>query len=156
MARNAIILAGGFGTRLSRVVSDRPKPLAEVGGKPILEHQVEQLLRHGVYAVRLSLHHKADQIISFCELKWPGKCEYIVEEKPLGTGGGIKFASAGIKEPFLVVNGDSLSDAALDKFMENTQNTIMCTYLEDAREFGLLEIHNGKVLSFREKPEKKI
>lgn len=156
MIRDAIILAGGFGTRLAHIVGDRPKPLAEVGGKAILEHQIEQLLRHGVDQIRLSLHHKANQIIAFCESRWLGKFHYIVEEKPLGTGGGVKFASAGLTEPFLVFNGDNLSDVALNKFMKNPPNTIMCAYLEDARGFGLLDVKEGKISAFREKPSEKI
>lgn len=156
MVRNAIILAGGFGTRLAKIMGDKPKPLAEVGGKPILERQIEQLLYHGVDKIRLSLHHKADQIISFCESKWPGKLQYLVEEKPLGTGGGIKFASAGLSEPFLVLNGDTLSDMALDKFMQSRPNTIMCTHLEDTRGLGLLDVKEGKISAFREKPSEKI
>ena len=88
-----VIPVGGFGTRLARISGDKPKPLMEVAGKPILERQINFLLSHGMDDIRLSLHHKADQIIAFCESKWPKQFEYIVEPTALGTGGGIRFAS---------------------------------------------------------------
>lgn len=153
---HAIILAGGFGTRLARISGDKPKLLMEVGGKPILEHQVEFLLKHGIQNIRLSLHHKADQIISFCENRWPGKMDFRVESKPLGTGGAIKFASRGIQDDFLVLNGDLLSDIDLKKFIKYRANAICCYYSEDARDFGLLKIKKGKVREFLEKPKDKI
>ena len=103
----AIILAGGFGTRLAHISGGKPKPLVGVAGKPMLERQIEFLFSYHIRDIRLSLHHKADQIIQFCESKWPHTFEYIVEPTPLGTGGGIRFASKDLKEPFLVVNGGS-------------------------------------------------
>ncbi len=152
----AIILAGGFGTRLQKITGDKPKPLAEVGGVPILEHQITMLLRHGISDIRLSLHHKADQIIAFCESKWPGQFEYVVEDRPLGTGGGIKFAAKDLHEPFLVINGDTLSNVDVAAFSVSVPNTIMCTQIEDARDFGLLNIAGKKITAFLEKPSEKI
>ena len=149
----ALILAGGFGTRLSRISEGKPKPLVEVAGKPMLERQIDFLLSRGLHDIRLSLHHKADQIIEFCEAKWPSAFEYIVESTPLGTGGGIRFASKDLKEPFLVVNGDTLSDINVQEFMRHTPNAIIGAYQDDARPFGLLEIKDGKVTAFLEKPE---
>ncbi|MBI2056296.1 MAG: nucleotidyltransferase family protein [Candidatus Sungbacteria bacterium] len=152
----AIILAGGFGTRLAKITGERPKPLAEVGGVTILEHQVNLLQKHGIFDIRLSLYHKADQVIAFCEAKWPGKFEYVVEPRPLGTGGGIKFASRDLKEPFLVLNGDGLTDVDISAMMRSLPNTIMCVEVSDARDFGLLNIDNGKIKEFLEKPQEKI
>lgn len=152
----AIILAGGFGTRLMRVTGDKPKPLAEVGGITILEHQVNLLRKHGITDIRLSLYHKADQIIAFCESKWPGKFEYIIEPRPLGTGGGVKFAARGLTEPFLVLNGDGLTDVNIAELANALPNTIVCAEVEDARDFGLLSIESGKVKAFLEKPQEKI
>lgn len=149
----AIILAGGFGTRLAKISGDKPKPLVEVAGKPIVQRQIEFLLSHGVSDIRLSLHHKADQIISFCENRWPNKFEYVVEPEPLGTGGGIKFASKGITEPFMVINGDILTDLDVRAFSKSRAHTIAGAYMEDARAFGLLNIADGKVVAFLEKPK---
>lgn len=152
----AIILAGGFGTRLAKITGDKPKPLVEVGGVPILEHQINLLQKHGISDIRLSLYHKADRIIAFCETKWPGKFEYIVEPRPLGTGGGIKFAARGLTEPFLVLNGDGLTDVNISELKNALPNTIMCMEVSDASDFGLLKINNGKIKAFLEKPQEKI
>lgn len=148
-----IILAGGFGTRLARVSGDKPKPLVEVAGVPILERQIRFLLSHGFDDIRLSLHHKADQIIAFCDAKWPGKFEYIVEPVPLGTGGGIRFAAHGIREPFLAINGDILTDLDPVSFTAAKPSTIVAAYQEDVRPYGFLEIENSKVTGFREKTQ---
>lgn len=148
----AVILAGGFGTRLAHISGGKPKPLMEVAGKPILERQINFLLSHGVDDIRLSLHHKADQIIEFCERKWPGRFEYIVEPTPLGTGGGIRFASKNLEDPFLVVNGDILSDINVAEFISAVPNAIVGAYQKDARAYGLLDIQDGKIAAFREKP----
>jgi len=103
--------------------------------------------------IRLSLHHKADEIIAFCESRWPGAFEYRIEPTPLGTGGGIYFATKDWNNPFLVVNGDILSDIDIKKFTSCDAPTIVGAYQEDARPYGLLDIENGKVAAFREKPQ---
>lgn len=147
-----VILAGGFGTRLAHISGGKPKPLMEVAGKPILERQIDFLLSHGMDDIRLSLHHKADQIIEFCERKWPGRFEYVVEPIALGTGGGIRFAGKDLDEPFLVVNGDILSDINVREFVSAQPHAIVGAYQKDARPYGLLDIQNKKVAAFQEKP----
>ncbi|MDP3772329.1 MAG: nucleotidyltransferase family protein [bacterium] len=147
-----LILAGGFGTRLANIAGSRPKPLVEVAGRSILERQISLLREHGFGDIRLSLHHKADQIISFCDARWPGSIEYIVEPEPLGTGGGIKYASRDWCESFMVLNGDILSDLDVAMFAASHPNAIGCAYQEDARGFGLVDIGEGVVRAFHEKP----
>ena len=150
----AIILAGGFGTRLAHISGDKPKPLVEVGGKAILERNIEFLLKNGINDIRLSLHHKADKIIEFCNARFgTGTIEYVIEEKPLGTGGGIKFASRDLKEIFFVLNADTLSDINISNFLLQKAPAIACAYLPDARDFGLVEIQKGKASAFVEKPK---
>ena len=155
--KNALILAGGFGTRIASVANGKPKPLVEVVGKPILEHQINFLYAHGIEKIRLSLHHMPREIIDFCDQKWPGKIEYAVEPKPLGTGGGLKFAARDWHDPFLVLNCDDLlANADLGKFVLEKPNTVLCTHIEDARGYGLLHIEDGKIKKFVEKPIEKI
>jgi len=153
---HAIILAGGFGTRLANVSGGKPKPLVEVRGKPILEHQIDLLFRHGLKDIRLSLYYKAKEIISFCENRWPGKLKFLVEPRLLGTGGAIKFASRDLKDDFLVTNGDLLSNLDIKEFTKHDSNTIACSFVDDARSFGLLKIKNNKVCEFLEKPKEKV
>lgn len=149
----ALILAGGFGTRLAHVSGGKPKPLVEVAGKPILERHIEHLRKYGLRDIRLSLYHKADQIVAFCENRWPGQMEFMIEPEPLGTGGGIKFAAKDWNEPYIAVNGDTLSNLDIHAFLAKSPNTILCAYREDARDFGLLQIENGRVAAFLEKPK---
>jgi NDP-sugar pyrophosphorylase family protein len=154
----AIILAGGFGTRIAAIANGRPKPLVEVANKPILQHQVEFLRDNGIGDIRLSLHYRADQIIEFCERIWPGKLQFVVEKEPLGTGGAVKLASQGFAthEEFLVLNCDNLlSGIDLPGFFSSGAPAIGCVWLDDAREYGLVQASDGRVRAFLEKPQDK-
>jgi NDP-sugar pyrophosphorylase family protein len=154
----AIILAGGFGTRIAAISNGLPKPLLGVAGKPILQHQIEFLRDNGIGNIRLSLHYRAGQIIEFCERMWPGELEFTVEKEPLGTGGAVKLASHGFAphEEFLVLNCDNLMTGIdFPKFFSSGAPTIGCVWLEDAREYGLVEVVDGRVRAFREKPQEK-
>lgn len=154
----AIILAGGFGTRIAAIANGRPKPLMEVAGKPILQHQVEFLRDNGASDIRLSLHYKADQIIEFCERIWPGEIGFVVEKEPLGTGGAVKLASQDFapREEFLVLNCDNLmSGIDLTRFFSSGAPAIGCVSLDDAREYGLVQVSDGRVRAFLEKPQDK-
>lgn len=108
--RTAIILAGGLGTRLRREVTDVPKPMAPVGGRPFLEHQMAYFIRQGVERFILSVGYKRDVIMDHFGRLWGGAAiDYAVEEEPLGTGGGLLLAclQALPDEPFLLLNGDT-------------------------------------------------
>ena len=91
----AIILAGGFGTRLRAAVSDVPKPLAPVGGRPFLALQLDWLERHGIESVCISAHYMADKILSYAAeaRQTTGLAiNVVVEDEPLGTGGAVCHA----------------------------------------------------------------
>ncbi|MET4736727.1 D-glycero-alpha-D-manno-heptose 1-phosphate guanylyltransferase [Bradyrhizobium japonicum] len=112
----AVILAGGKGTRLRDTVPDLPKPLAPVGGRPFLEHQMAYWSLQGVNRFVLSVGYKAAMIIDRIGARF-GDAEvlYAVEDEPLGTGGALIFAKQKLtpNEPFLVVNGDTFFDLPL-------------------------------------------
>lgn len=151
-----IILAGGRGTRLPNSAKDIPKALVSIHGKAILDHQLELLDKHGLTDIRLSLGFRADQIIAHLKASGRENIEYVIEKKPLGTGGAVKFASKGVKDDFLVLNGDVISDfdfTALLGAHEAGTPLIVAAWREDARDFGLLGIVNGKAQAFLEKPE---
>ena len=148
-----IILAGGFGTRVSAITNGLPKPLLKIAGKPILEHQIRFLQRNGIKNIRLSLHHEAGQIINFCEEHWPGEIKFFVEPEPLGTGGAIKFASRDLVEPFIVLNGDIISDMDVSNFISTGVNAIACVHKKQAQDFGLIRMGEGKIIEFLEKPK---
>jgi D-glycero-alpha-D-manno-heptose 1-phosphate guanylyltransferase len=112
----AIILAGGKGTRLRAEVPDLPKPLAPVDGRPFLEHQMSFWIKQGVDRFILSVGYMAERIIEtignrYCD----ATVDYAVEDQPLGTGGAVLFAMRRLSanEPFLVVNGDTFFDLPL-------------------------------------------
>ena len=118
----AIILAGGRATRLPQSAKDIPKALVKVGDKPILQHQIDVLQEHGFSDIRLALGYKSDQIIKYVRSQ-TSYIEHIVEPEPLGTGGAIKFASRDISEPFMVLNGDILSDINFSGLYKKFQKT---------------------------------
>ena len=149
----AIILAGGFGTRVSEISNGLPKPLLEIAGKPILEHQIQFLRRNGIQNIRLGLHYKADQIIAFCEKRWPGEIRFFVEPKPLGTGGAVKFASSDLEHPFLVINGDIICDIDVARLISKSPNIVACAHQDKTQDYGLLRLEEGKIVEFLEKPK---
>ena len=102
----AIILAGGKGTRLPESAKHIPKALVSINNKAVIQHQLDLLQKHGITDVIFALGFRHDHIIDHIR----GKHHFVVEKEPLGTGGAIKFASQGLTEPFLVLNGDILSD----------------------------------------------
>lgn len=114
----AIILAGGAGTRLRTVVSDRPKPMALVGGMPFLQHLMDYWIAQGISSFVLSVGYMAPTITDYFGENYRGcRLSYTVEPTPLGTGGGLLSALSQITDnaPVLVLNGDTLFAVTLDR-----------------------------------------
>ena len=110
----AVVLVGGFGTRLQPLTLDTPKQMLPIVGKPMIEHVVEHLSKHGITEVVLSLGFAPDVFQatypdSYCN---GVPIHYAIEPEPLDTAGAIRFAaeSANIEETILVLNGDVLTD----------------------------------------------
>ena len=106
---SAVILAGGLGTRLRGVVSDRPKPMAPVAGRPFLEWQIDYWMAQGVRHFVLSVGYRREAIEAHFSTFRGARIDYAVEEQPLGTGGGVLLALAHLDDnaPFLLLNGDT-------------------------------------------------
>lgn len=115
------ILAGGFGTRLKSVVSDRPKVLAEISGKPIIAYIFDQLISDGFEKVNLLIGYKAFEIRKYFGNKYKKLfISYSEEDKPLGTGGAIKYFSKSCKSNrLLIINGDTIVDISRLEFLKN-------------------------------------
>jgi D-glycero-alpha-D-manno-heptose 1-phosphate guanylyltransferase len=114
---DAIVLAGGLGTRLRSVVPDVPKPMAPVGGRPFLEHQLEYWIGQGVDRFILSTGYLHESIAThFGYTFQEATIDYAVEAQPLGTGGGMLLAAEQLSgsAPFLVLNGDTFLEVSLD------------------------------------------
>ena len=156
----AVILAGGQGTRLRPYTTTIPKPLVPVGDKAILEIVIRQLVLAGVTRVRLAVNHRAEIIMAFFGAgeKLGVPIVYSVEECALGTVGPLQLL-ADLPEHFLVMNGDLLTDldyAALyrDHLAGGAPLTV-ATYSRDVKiDFGVLEVDAARrlVTGFHEKP----
>ena len=158
---DTIILAGGVGSRLQGVVADRPKCLAEINGRPFLAYLLDQLERAGVRDVILSTGHMAEKVeAAFGARHGSIALRYSREEKPLGTGGGVKQALGLCRhDHMLVLNGDSYFDFDWRDFLgwfdpAKMQVGMVLAWMEDSRRFGQVTMGDeGRVLGFREKNE---
>lgn len=112
MARQALILSGGFGTRLGEISKETPKSIIPVGGKPFIETMLWNLKRHGIQRVVLATGYLADRVQTALGdgSQFGVELSYCVETEPMGTGGATKLASQMLDEEFLVLNGDTLFD----------------------------------------------
>lgn len=106
----AIVLAGGLGTRLRSVVGDRPKPMAEIAGRPFLEHLLNYWQTQGIKHFVLSVGYRHEHIQDHFRHFFAGcRIDYVVEPQPLGTGGGLLLCQRQLQlaDPFLLLNGDT-------------------------------------------------
>jgi D-glycero-alpha-D-manno-heptose 1-phosphate guanylyltransferase len=155
----AIILAGGFGTRLQQVVSDIPKSMAQVNGRPFIEYLLNYLRGQGIRKFIFSVGYKKETIQNHLGKQFKNiPVEYAVEEEPLGTGGGIKNAFKLVEgNSAFVLNGDSmfrLDLKALSQLHTNVKAdiTLALRFLEDTERFGSVKIdENKRIIGFSEK-----
>ncbi len=154
----AIILAGGFGTRLSHIVSDVPKPMALVNQKPFLEYIFNYLIDNSVKHVVLAIGYKGDIIKEYFGNNYKGiKITYSTEDTPLGTGGAIKKALDYCKnDDVFIINGDTYYDVNL-KLMKDFHNnkesnlTIAVKLMHYFDRYGSVVIQDNKIIEFKEK-----
>ena len=153
----AVILAGGFGTRLRKVVPDLPKPMAPVAGKPFLEILLNSLKQKGFTRVILSLGYLADKVVSHFGSSHNGiELVYEIEDTPLGTGGALKAALKHCKaDHVFIFNGDTFLDLETDKveakWQGNNEPMIVARKVPDTTRFGRLDSDDGYVTGFIEK-----
>ena len=111
---SAVILAGGLGTRLRSAVPELPKPMAPIGGRPFLEYQLDYWIAQGISRFVLSVGYRHEAIMEHFGIRYKGvELEYVIEERPLGTGGGLLLAAEKVSRggPFLLLNGDTYFEA---------------------------------------------
>jgi mannose-1-phosphate guanylyltransferase len=158
----ALVLVGGFGTRLRPLTHHRPKQMLPIVNRPMIEHVVGHLVTHGVDDVVLSLGYQPD---GFRDAYPGGRCagaslHYAIEPEPLDTAGAIRFAAldAGIDERFLVVNGDVLTDLDVTAFLafhdaRAAEGSVSLHRVDDPSRYGVvLTDARGRVSAFVEKP----
>lgn len=154
----AIVLAGGFGTRLRERVPDLPKPMAPVAGRPFLEYVLDRLVAGGVSEIILSVGYRADVIMGhFGNAYRNATVSYAVESEPLGTGGAIFHAVKGQgEEAVLVLNGDTFLDVDYSELIRwydqsPVQVAMVLRDVPDAARYGSVLVSGEQVSSFVEK-----
>jgi len=158
MAGEAVILAGGLGTRLREVVSDLPKPMAPVNGRPFLEYLLSYLQKYHIRKVILATGYKHETISAHFGNNYKSlDIIYSVEKEPLGTGGALLLATDKITDDnFLMLNGDTYFEVNLPDF-ENfhvSSDAVMSVALrpvKNAGRYGTVTLNNGRIVSFSEK-----
>ena len=157
----AIILAGGLGTRLQRVIKDIPKPMARIQGKPFLTYILEYLLQWKIDKIFLSVGYKNTVISGHFGRSFRGvEIEYVMEGKPLGTGGAIRQALPLAKgDDCFVLNGDSYFPADLDAMTRfhrahQARVTIAVKPMQNIDRYGTVVMRNDTIVQFEEKKKK--
>lgn len=155
----AIILAGGLGTRLRSAVPDLPKCMAPVAGKPFIDHVIDHLTKQGIQRFVLALGYMSDVIVDHVRSQWPDlDVAYSFEEEPLGTGGAIRQACELIHgTSAIVTNGDTLYKADLSKAIPffdrwGADCVLLLKPMTDFDRYGVVELkEDGSIAAFKEK-----
>lgn len=164
----ALILVGGFGTRLRPLTLSKPKPLVEFANKPILWHQVKALAEVGVTEVIMAINYQPDCMLDYMkelEVEFSIKITPSIENEPLGTAGPIKLAKEKLlsdpsQEDFFVFNSDIICQFPLKKLLEfhkarRAEGTLMVTQVADPSRYGVILFdETGLIKDFIEKPTK--
>jgi D-glycero-alpha-D-manno-heptose 1-phosphate guanylyltransferase len=151
----AIVLAGGLGTRLRGVVSAVPKPMAPIAGRPFLEYQLRFLCKQGFERVILSVGYLHESIISHFGDRFRNiALTYVVEPHALGTGGAIKKSLAACKsEMIFIFNGDTFVDVnckEITLLSTHTERPVLVGLpIQNATRYGVLDTLNGTVVGLR-------
>lgn len=161
----AVILVGGYGTRLRPLTLSRPKPLVEFANKPMLLHQIEALVDAGVTYIILAVSYRGEQMEKFLKEKAEllgVTLEFSHEKEPLGTAGPLALVKDILKtsqEPFFVLNSDIICDFPFKEMIAFHKNhgkegTIAVTKVEEPSKYGVVVYNEkGKISEFIEKPQ---
>lgn len=158
--RQAVVLAGGEGTRLKPLTNTRPKPLLPILDRPCLEYVIESLSRAGIDDIFLACSYRSADIVAAIGNgeKLGARIIYSFEEEPMGTAGAVKLLEEKLEETFVVASGDILADVDIKSLIEFHERrgadvTIALTQVERPEEFGIVGLDDqGRILKFKEKP----
>lgn len=154
------LMAGGFGTRLRPLTDRCPKPMLPVGGKPMLEHILQDLIDYGFYRFYISVHYLREQIIQHFQdgSRWGVTVQYIHEDEPLGTAGALGLLpKEAVQRPVIVVNGDIMTrvdyEALLQDHDRHTPAATVCTRQYDFQvPYGVIAHEGQRITDITEKP----
>jgi D-glycero-alpha-D-manno-heptose 1-phosphate guanylyltransferase len=149
-----IILAGGFGTRLKSCLDGKPKPMADIHGKPFLWYILKNLVRNGFNNFIFSLHYKSELIIEYLniishDLLSNCNVQYYVEDTPRGTGGALSYiiSKANISDDFYVLNADTWIKDKLFELKEIESNVITLIEVENSDRYGKVEMGSNNIIT---------
>ena len=159
MVRQALILAGGKGTRLGEITRETPKPLLLVAGKPFIEHLIISLKQQGIKNIIISTGYKSEKFEEYISNNpFEGieiKC--IPEPEPLGTGGAVKFIEEHLRSSFLVLNGDTIFNIKFKDLVDliavpkDQICSVALRRTPDMTRYGQVSLEGHKILRFSEK-----
>ncbi|MEN6357081.1 MAG: NDP-sugar synthase [Armatimonadota bacterium] len=157
----AIILAGGRPTQLHCYTTDCPKPMVPLFDRPVMEHTINLLRKHGIKDIIAALSHDAKDIIEYFGdgARWGVKMRYCIENEPLGTAGAVKQARNMIDGRFLVIHGDVVTDFNLAAAVEEHEKssaiaTILLAETDEPTQYGIVGCdESGNVIRILEKPK---
>lgn len=156
----AVIMAGGAGSRLRPLTSNQPKPMVSLANRPIMEHIVRLLKRHGITDIVVTVQFLASLVRNYFGTgeDLGVSMSYATEESPLGTAGSVKNAQGALDETFLVISGDALTDIDLEKVVSFHQErgalaTVVLSHQPNPLEYGIvITDEDGRIDRFLEKP----
>ncbi len=156
----AVVMAGGEGSRLRPLTIRRPKPMVPIAGKPVMEHILNLLKRHGITEVVITVQYLASNIEDYFGngSQFGMRITYSREDVPLGTAGSVKNAEDQLTEPFLVISGDALTDYNLTDIIKYHQEkkamaTLTLAHVHNPLEYGVIITNEeGHITQFLEKP----
>lgn len=163
MIKEAIILAGGMGTRINSILKDIPKAMAPINGRPFLDYQLNYLAAFGIDHVIMSVGYLAEKIIGHYQNQYKAiRIDYAIEEEPLGTGGGLLLAMPKVEAGSVyVLNGDTFYMVDYQKFFDvhrakESKCSIILHEMDDVGRYGTIERdEDRRITGFWEKLEKK-
>jgi NDP-sugar pyrophosphorylase family protein len=156
----ALILAAGYGKRLEPLTIAVPKPMVPIVNLPTMQHNIELLKRHGFIELAANIHYHPEQIENYFGdgAAFDVNLSYSFEDQLLGTAGGVKKMARGLRETFLVLSSDALTDINLKNMVafhkkNKALATIALSRVLKVNDFGVvLQNDNGKIIGFQEKP----
>ncbi len=155
----AVIMAGGFGTRLRPMTEQVPKPLLEVAGRPMLFILLDQVISEGFDKIYITLFYKSQMVINRVRevARYRNCVHFVMENTPLGTAGSLSLLPERPTSPFLVMNADLLTEVPLREMLDfhNRENNAVTVALKrDSFKipYGVAEVQNGRIIALREKP----
>lgn len=159
-AMKAMILAAGVGSRLDPLTRHIPKPMVPIVNRPVMEHIIELLARHGFKEIMVNLHYLSDQIEDYFKDggQWGVKLHYSREDRLWGDAGSVKLCEDFFDDTFLVVGGDDLADIDISRIVrihkeKKAMATIALSLVDDPSEYGIALLNErGRITRFLEKP----